>query len=57
MYGIGSKNTLEDAKASFNEKEDTNKKKKKPMIKEDWKALKTWRGHRGCKFKIVLTVL
>jgi hypothetical protein len=40
--------TLEDAKAAFNEKEEP-KKKKKPQIKEDWKALKTWRGHKGCK--------
>jgi hypothetical protein len=47
---------LEEAKASFNEKENVNKKKKKPQIKEDWKALKTWRGHRGCKYNSVITV-
>ena len=52
MFGISgsSKNTLEEAKAAFENKGDLEQKpKKKPQIKEDWKALKTWRGHRGCK--------
>ena len=51
MFGMTNSvpgDSVEDAKAAFNEANEKKKKKKTEM--EDWAVLKRCRGHRGSKY-------
>ena len=47
MGSSGQTYTEEEAKNAFKDAAAEEKEKKKPDIMEDWKTLKTWKGHHS----------